>query len=216
MRGKIFLLVFLVIGPFSINNPAGAGNDWEYWSHYEVVDSISDNLDFKVKPEFRFNNNLSNHYYTHIDIGLDWKVNDWFILSPYYRHVNEKKENDWKVEYRPHLSATFKWKHFGLNFNDRNQLEYRIKEDKKFFRYGNKLTVNLPKFTRFNLQSYFSEEFFYDFDANELNKNRVYAGVNFKIIKNLTGDFYYIFESRKKTDDWLDVNVLGTALKYNF
>lgn len=216
MRRRMLLLVFLVVGLFSMNNMARAGNDWEYWSHYEVIGSIRDNLDFKVRPALRYNNDFSKHYYAHIDIGLDWKVKDWFVLGPYYRQVKEKKSGDWKTENRPYLSATFKWKLCVLNFSDRNQLEYRIKEDKEFFRYVNKLTINLPKFTRLKLGPYLAEEPFYDFDAREVNKNRVYTGVNFKIIGNLAGDIYYIFESRKGTDDWLNANVLGTTLKYGF
>jgi len=213
---KIVLVTLILVGLFSINKSAWAGNDWEYWSHYEVVSSICNNLDFKVKPELRYNNDFKNYYYIHLDIGLDWKVKDWFILSPYYQHVNEKKKGDWEVEYRPHLSATFKWKLFGLNFSDRNRLEYRIKEDKDFFRYRNKLMVELPKFTQFRIQSYVAEELFYDFAANELNKNRIYAGLNFKVVKNINAGIYYIFESRKKKAEWSDVNVLGSALKYSF
>lgn len=214
---KIMLVALLLVGLFSVNKPAWAGNNWEYWSHYEVVGSINDNLDFKVKPEVRYNDNFSNHYYTHFDVGLDWKVKDWFILSPYYRHVNEKKNNDWKVEYRPHLNAIFKWKLLkALSFSDRNRLEHCIKEDKDVFRYRNKLTVKLPKFTRFKVQPYVAEEFYYDFDANELNKNRVYAGIDFKIVKNLKAGLYYILGSCKKEGDWIDNNILGTALKYNF
>ena len=211
----LLLVVLLLVGLFSINNQALAGNDWEYWSHYEVGGSINDNLDFKVKAELRYNDDFSNHYYNHIDFGLDWKLKDWFILSPYYLQVNEKNTNDWKIEYRPHLNATFKWKILGLSFSDRNRLEYRIKEDKKKFRYRNKLTVKLPKFTQFEIQLYIAEEPFYDFDVNELNKNRVYAGVDFKVVKYLNAGIYYIFESRKK-EAWTNVNVLGTTLKYSF
>ncbi|MFH1008404.1 MAG: hypothetical protein V1800_13030 [Candidatus Latescibacterota bacterium] len=64
---KIMLAVLLLVGLFSINTSALAGlagNDWEYWSHYEVVGSISEDLDFKVKPELRYDDNFSNHYYT--------------------------------------------------------------------------------------------------------------------------------------------------------
>jgi len=54
-----------------------------------------------------------------------------------------------------------------------------------FLRYRNKLTVKLPKVTKFEIQPYIAEEHFYDFGVDELNKNRVYAGVDFKIVENL-------------------------------
>ncbi len=213
---KVMIVAISIVGLSNVYKSAWAENDWEYWSHYEVGGSINEDLDFRVKPELRYDDNFSNHYYTHFDIGLDWKVKDWFILSPYYRHVNEKKKGDWKVEYRPHLNAIFKWKLLGLSFDDRNRLEYRIKEDKEFFRYINKLTVKLPKVTQLKIQPYIAEEPFYDFDANELNKNRVYAGVNFKVVKNLKGGLYYILESRKSKEDWTNVGILASSLSYSF
>lgn len=216
MANKNVVITLLLVGLFSMNQSARAGNGWEYWSHYEVAGSINDNLDFRIKPEFRYNGDSGNHYYTYFDVGLDWKIKDWFILGPYYRHVNEKKKEDWKVEYRPHLNATFKWELLGLSFSDRNRLEYRIKEDKSFFRYRNKLMANLPKFTQFKIQPYIAEEPFYDFDANEVNKNRLYAGFDFNIAKKLKAGVYYIFESRKEKDGWTNVNVLGVDLSCNF
>jgi len=219
MVNRIAIVALLLVGLFSANEAAQAGNDWEFWSHYEVVSSINDALDFKVKPELRYNNDFGNHYYTHVDVGLDWKIKDWFILSPYYRHVDEKKNEDWQVEHRPHLSGTFKWELFGLSFGDRNMLEYRIKEDKEdkdFFRYRNKLTLSLPKVTKFGIQPYVADEPFYDFDVNELNKNRLYAGLDFKTTKNIKVGVYYILESRKKSGSWTNVNVLGLSLQYRF
>jgi len=213
---KKLLIVVLLTSLFITNEWVLAENDGEYWSHYEIIGSVNNNLDFKVKPELRYNNDFVNHYYTHIEFGFDWKVKDWLVLSPYYRHVNENKNDDWKVEYRPHLNAAVKWKFYKIIFNDRNRLEYRIKEDIKFFRYRNKLTVKMQKYTQFKIQPYLAEEPFYDFDANELNKNRVYAGVNFKVLDNFKTDIFYILESRLKDGIWTNVNVLGAALKYSF
>ena len=216
MANRTTIVALLLVSLFSTNKPAQAGNDWEFWSHYEVVSSVNDDLDFRVKPELRYNNDFSDHYYTHVDVGLDWKIKDWFILSPYYRHVEEKKSKDWTVEHRPHLSGTFKWELLGLSFCDRNMLEYRIKEDKESFRYRNKLTLSLPKVTRFGIRPYVTGEPFYDFDVGQFNKNRLYAGLAFKIAKNLKVGVYYILESRKKSSSWTNVNVLGVCLQYRF
>lgn len=213
---KIMLATLLLVGLFSINKSALAGNDWEYWSSFEVTGAIDDQLDLKVKLEPRYNDDCSDHYFTSIEIGIDWKIVDWFILSPFYQHVDEKKNGDWQVEHRPHLDATFKWKLLGLSFSDRNRLEYRIKENDEFFRYRNKLTVKLPKFTQLQIQPSLAEEPFYDFDENKLNKNRIYAGLDIRIIEHLGAGVYYIFESRKKDDIWTNVNILRTTLKYSF
>ena len=213
---RIILMTLLLVCLFNTNNSVLAENDWEYRSSFEGGVAINDRMDLKVKPEFRYKDDFSDHYYTHIEVGLDWKIKEWFTFSPYYRHINKEKNADWKEEQRPHLNATFKWKALNLSFSDRNQLEYRIKGDKAFFRYRNKLTVKLPKCTQFNLQPYIAEEPFYDFDAEELNKNQISGGIDAVLLKDFKVGLYYMLESSKKGNDWTDVNVLGTSLKYMF
>lgn len=213
---KIMIVAVSIAGLLNIYKSAWALNDWEYWSHYEVISSVSDNIDFKVKIEVRFNDNFSNHYYSYFDIGVDWKLKEWFIFSPYYQHINQKVKNDWLIEYRPHLDATFKRKFFNLDFSDRNRMEYRVKQDKKLFIYRNKLTAKLPKLTQLEIQPYTAIEVYYDFDTDELNKNQFYIGTDLKVIQNLKAGIYYIFESRKNKGGWTNVGILGSSLTYSY
>ena len=210
------LPALLVVGLLGISCSCWAADDWQYWSQFEVKSSINANLDFKVKPELRYNNDINDHYYTHFEVGIDWKINDWFVFGPYYRHVNQKKGDDWQVEYRPHLNGTFSGKFLGLSVSDRNRMEYRFKEDKEFLRYRNKATVKLPKYTQFKIQPYVAEEPFYDFDADEINKNRLYAGADLQILTGFKASVYFIYENNLKDDEWTSISILVTALKYSF
>jgi len=212
LYGFVLAVGFLV----ACGSPVRGGDDWEYWSSFEVSGAIDTGLNFKVKLEPRYNDNCGDHYYTAIDIGLEWKIRDWLVLSPHYLHVDEKKKGDWKVEDRPSLDAVLKWKLVGLSFSDRNRLEYRIKEDKNYFRYSNKLTLKFPTLTGLKIRGCLAEEPFYDFDVGALNKNRLYVGVDFKIVEHIGAGVYYIFESRKKNSEWTNVNIIRTTLKYNF
>lgn len=213
---KLKLVVLLLIGLSGSIKSASAGNDWEYWSNFEVSGTIDNNLALKIKVEPRYSNDCSDHYYTSFQFGLDWKLEEWLVVSPYYEHVDNKKNGDWQVEERPFLDVTGKWKLYKLSFSDRNRLEYRIKENDEFFRYRNKLTVKLPKLTRLEIQPSVAEELFYDFGEDKLNKNRIYTGLEFPIVKTIGAGIYYIFENRKKDNDWTTVNVLRTVLKYKF
>ena len=76
---KIIALAGLVL---SMTPPALA-NDWEYWSHYEMGGKITPQLGYKVAPEFRFNADFAEHYYTHVEAGVDWKGQSWLTISPY-------------------------------------------------------------------------------------------------------------------------------------
>ena len=95
-------------------------------------------------------------------------------------------------------------------------IETRKKESADgYWRYRNKFTVkNLVK--DFIVKPCVADEIFYDFKQEVLNRNRLYAGVYFAIIKKLTMDIYYLWEANKKDDSWNDVNALATKLKYSF
>jgi len=66
------------------------------------------------------------------------------------------------------------------------------------------------------LQFYIAEEPFCDFNEGELNKNRLYSGIDFKATKNLKAGIYYILKSSRKNNNWSDVNVLVTTLECKF
>lgn len=193
-----------------------AENDWEYWSQYEVAWKAGDNIQLRFKPELRFRDDFSDHYYTHVEIGMDWKVRDWLVLAPYYRHISQESNGDWKTEKRPEADATLAWGIGRLTFSDRNRLEYRIKVDKEVFRYRNRLWVKSPKLGPAGTQAFLGEEVFYDFEADELNKNRVYAGLCVKLAGGLNADVFYTMDSTRKDDKWSRVNIMATALKYRF
>ncbi len=206
---RIFLMLFILL-IFSINIIA-----IEYRSHYEIISSAGNNVDFKVKPEVRYDITNNNHYYTHFDIGFDWAINNWFVFSPYYRHVNEVRNNNWQIEYRPHLNAKFRMKITELSLSNAHRIEFRIRESGTSFRYINKSIIKFPKFTKFNIQPYIAEEFFYDINAKILNKNRIYSGIDFNIIGNISAGIVYVFESAISQGNLVHLNIIGTSLKYN-
>ncbi|MCF7822590.1 MAG: DUF2490 domain-containing protein [Candidatus Marinimicrobia bacterium] len=191
-------------------------NDWEYWSHFEARGTINDRLDYRVSPEFRFKDNFTDHYYSHLEFMLNWRVNSWCTLSPSYRHIQSLPGIDWITEQRPQLDLTLKWKMISMVGSDRNRMESRIRGKNTAYRYRNKLTFNLPKLRVMSTQPFFANEFFYDFEAREINKNRVYAGLDLTLLKSVKCSLQYILESSLKSDTWNNTNVLGTTLKYTF
>lgn len=72
------------------------------------------------------------------------------------------------------------------------------------------------RITAIEFQPYLADELFYDFDVQQLNRNRVSAGAEFKIVGSLKAGLYYMLESRKAQGDWTAVNILGTNLRYSF
>jgi len=215
---RLYISVLLLFG-FVVIFPTTADAKWEYWNSYDVQCPLTEKICLRVKPEMRYDAGLDNHYRTHVDLGLDWKVNGWLTLGPYYRHIKEKNKDAWKTEYRPHFNAKLNWRMLGMDFSNRGRLEYRIKEggDNESFRYRNKIGFKLPKVEFLGFEPYFAVEPFYDFDADEFTKNRIYMGARFAVAGSLKADLYYMIESRrKKIENWKEVNVFGFGFKYKF
>ncbi len=193
--------------------------DFQYWNTESVSWKVNEDLKVKLEEEFRFGDNAEDFYYQHSDLGLSYSgLASWLNLGINYRHIFEEKSSDWKVENRPHLNATVKWKLSDLSLSNRGRLEYRNREDAdNFYRYRNKFTIKTPfKFTKFEISPYIADEIFYDFDQETLNRNRLYGGVALKLIKSLKADIFYLWESTEKGSTWNDIYVLGTKLKLNF
>lgn len=194
--------------------------DFQYWSSADV--SLDIDKDWKVTfaEEFRLGDDAGHLYYHHSDIGFVYKsLADWIDLGFNYRQVFERDSKDkWRQENRPHLNVMLKGKLFGLDLSDRSRFEYRDRENKKdLWRYRNKVTVKFPlELTSLKLQPYLAEEVFINFDEEDFNRNRLYAGLSLKLSKNIKGEVYYLWQSSKSGGDWKDINVLGTGLKFYF
>jgi hypothetical protein len=204
-----------MIAVVTMIGPAIADGEWDYRSAYEVAGTPRDCLGLKVKPEFRFQD-MTEHYYTHLDVGAEWKATPYLVLAPYYRHVYQRSKGAWKTEYRPHLSATVKFGFAALRLSYRNRLEYRIRSGKDTFRYRGRIVVTLPRITGLGLTPFLGNEIFYDLDGGEITKNRAHGGLGTSLGKRLKVEVCYVLDSNKKQDAWPGLNALATALKYSF
>ena len=199
---------------------ASDDGDFQYWSTGDLSFDIDKDWKFIFQEEFRLGESGGHLYYHHSEVGFVYKsFADWVDLGLNYRQVFEKdSKGEWKQENQPNLNVTLKSKLFGLDVSDRSRLEYRDREDKEdVWRYRNKFTVKLPfELTALKLQPYVADEVFITLNDDNVNKNRLYGGVSFKLTKNLKSDVYYLWESSRSSGSWTDINVLGTALKFSF
>ena len=216
--GKISLLLMCCLIFFLGYTYAFDDEDFQYWNTESLTVKINDRWKATLEEDLRFGDDARQFAYHHTDIGLAYSgITSWLDLGLNYRHVSERKNNGWKTESRPHFNATIKAKTMGLNISNRAKFEYRNREEAdNLWRYANKITFILPAIvSQLNIRPYVANEIFIDFDAGELNQNRIYAGLQFTITKNLNCELFYLRLSAKKTQ-WTDSNILGTKLKLSF
>jgi len=220
VRYSIFLYVVVAAVFLTGTSYAFEDGDFQYWSTGSISGKLAENWKIKLEEEFRFGDNAKDWYYTHTDAGITYSgLADWLDVGANFRLVlEENSSDDWEYENRPHGNIILKYTYEGFKFSNRARLEYRDKDQgDDSFRYRNKFSLKFPfKATKLEIQPYVADEIFYDFDKEDLNRNRLYAGVGCKLFKNLKADLYYVWQASKSSDTWKDTHALGTKLKFSF
>lgn len=209
----------VVLAAFCVSVNASA-SDFQYWNTNAAEWRIKNHWRLSAEQELRFTDKASRLSYEHTDLNLTYSgMAEWFDLGAGYRHIYQKDKDKWKYECRPGLSGTFKMRLLGLDISNRNKLEYRLREGKDDnWRYRNRTMVKFPvKIDRFEFKPYVADEIYLDLsDRAGMKRNRIYSGIEFKILEPLVLDVYYLLESDKGRKKWIDTNVLGTKLKFIF
>ena len=203
---------------FVLSSFAYADADWGYKGKYSVSFPVIDKWEGCVISELRYKDNMSDHYYSHLEVALSYEYLEWLEIGTNYRYVSRVIDDGWKRENRPSINAEIKWSWADFVLSDNNKLEYRIREDKEdIFRYKSKLKIEYPvEWTALKISPYASEVIFYDFDVGRLNGYRLEAGFSMQLLKNSELYIAYQFGSDEKSDDWTDTNYLVTYLKNFF
>ena len=217
---RLFIAIFGILLSLFTSTPAFAHDDgdWQLWNTESIEGKLNKGWKVKLEEEFRFGDSMEALYYHHTDLSLTYKLTDWFFLGIAFRQIYEKKNGEWREENRPHINGTFKWTMHEFNLKNRSRLEYRIREGKEeTMRYRNKLTVTPPfKWTKLSIQPFVADEVFGDFDKGELNRNRFYMGIKAKLSENLKLNIFYLWQTSKKQEEWLNCNVVGIKLGFVF
>jgi len=192
---------------------------FQIWSSASGAFKINKDWKVKVQEEIKLGNDGGNLYYHHTDIGFIYSgFADWLDLGVNYRHIHEKDSNDrWREERRPHFNIKFKTKFMGLDLSDNSIFEYRSRKHKEdVWRYRNEFMIKFPEFKDLPLQPYVADEVFVDLNRGDFLKNRIYAGVYYKLAKNIKAEVYYMRQETRSSSGWKSLGVLGTTLNISF
>ncbi len=211
----------LVFGALLNGTCFGSTNgNGEYWQTIGFDYDMNKDWKITVREEFRFGKSGGDPYLHNTDVGLVYKsLGDWIDVGLNYKKDFEKDSSGkFRRENRPNLNIMVKGKLFDLDVSDRLRLEYRDLDTKEdVWRFRNKTAVNLPfKLTKFNLQPYIADEIFINLGESRINQNRFFAGLSFKLSKNVKTSVYYMFKSNKQSSGWLNTHVIGSQIVFLF
>jgi len=207
------LYLFMSLPAFAFEN-----GDWQIWGDQKIEVGLTEKAKIWIEQEERFGYDVKAIYYIHTEAGLAYQLTNWLNLGANYRQIFLKVRGKWKDEYMPNVYGTVGWDLFGLKFNDRNRLEYRIRKYAKgVLRYRNRLTAIAPlKWTWFEIEPYVSNEFFIDSFRQKYDENRFISGFQFKLFKPLKADVAYMWRATESKGKWSSMNVMVLKIQASF
>ncbi len=186
----------------------------QFWNAYKVSGSLSENYTVSFENDFRTYNLGEEMHYFHGDIGISFSVFESYNLSVNFREVYELKSGVWQQEHRPHVTLSKKMNIGNLGFSGRTRIEYRLKQDKDgIIRSRDMVALKYNRsFTKFELVPYIADEIFFDFDKSELNRNRIYLGVEIKNFPVGKPVLYFMQQRDWNGNRWEGRNIIGIKL----
>ena len=220
-----FIIAMLVIQGVLIPK-AGASpardEDFGIWNNYDLEKKLNAQWKMKVGEELRFRDH-NGLYYAETHIGADYKPFKYLALGAEYQQIRseryKKKDRNWYWDQVPRIYLTPQLPFKGFLLEDRNMLEFRIRQDARFtVRYRNLVTLTAPwKWTKLEFQPYTANEIFLETQRNGLVEDRLYAGFKVHWWGPVYGSIYYLRHSTKNAiAKWTSLNILGTSLKIVF
>lgn len=218
-----FVTALLLVQGVAVASPA-KDEDFGVWNGYDVEKKLNSEWKMKVGEEFRFREH-NGLYYEETHVGADYKPFKYLSLGAEYQQIissrwNQKeKHNRWYWDSVPRIHITPQLPYKGFLLENRNMLEFRIRQDARFaMRYRNLTTLTAPwKWTRFEFQPYTANEIFLETQRNGMIEDRLYGGLKIHWWGPVYGSIYYLRHSTKNAvAKWTALNILGTSLKVSF
>ena len=216
-KGLLFLCAAVMLSAIAAY-PVSAKDDWEWWDEIGISRKLNDSTKLTFTSETRSRDDMGELYLYNYTVGTKLTCRKWLDLGFYLKNEEEKVSGSYRHEDRPEIDVIFKWAQQRFSLSDRSKFEYRmIAKKDPYLNYRNKLEVSFPgKVCSFGFNCVVSEEFFYDFSAEDFNQNRMIAGLNKKITGRLVLDLGYMYRTKKSSGKWTGANVLVTKFGFAF
>ena len=234
MRGQCWKYCLIISILFSVVAQCASGDsealgDKQVWPSVGIAWDVNGPWMLQFRETYYMNAGGSSANSSDFDIGGVYKgyKDKWDLGFGYHRLVG-RNQNDGSInENRPYIHATVRGKLFDISASNRFMLEYRDFANKSdCFRFRNKITLNSPfenldtrgirLLNRERVKPYIADEVFFNSNGQGFSQNRVYLGIQIKIMKNIGANLYYMLQTLKKDDQWQNNNIIGFDLTFSF
>jgi len=215
------LLILAVSSPLAGASPS-KDEDFGIWNIYDLEKKINPQWKMKAGEELRYRDH-AGLYYAETHLGVDYKPFKYLAMGAEYQQIRTvrvtKNQDKWYWDEVPRIYLTPQFSFKGYLLENRNMLEFRVRQDARFtLRYRNLTTLTAPwKWTRFQFQPYTANEIFLESHRNGMVEDRFFSGFKTHWWGPVYGSIYYLRQSSKNAAaKWTSLNILGTSLKIVF
>jgi len=197
--------------------PQPPRQDFQAWTAIEATHPVGKNTDFLLSAGLRYGNDQRQLTYRRIAAGFAFHWSRFFTFEPYYQYsVSDAFPKILSHENRLALAATVgaPWKRWEIS--DRSVLDLRFLQDRRSWRYRNRVEFRRPigvARKRFSLFAW--DEVYYSPIARRWYRNRLALGVGRRLSRKLSIDVFFVQQNDGYSRPG-DVNALGTTLKARF
>jgi hypothetical protein len=189
--------------------------DVQSWNDIQLTLPLSKKVDVFTKLTMRIGKNISRLNDGRVAVGVVWKPNASWSISPFYWLINARNTaGQFRQENRLNLAVSYRFpiKKFGLIH--RSTYEKRLRAPVNTWRYRAMLTVekDLPKSWIPKAKFFVADEVFYDSATGRFSRNRFSVGLSKALSKQLSLDVYYTRQNDGFSHPG-DLNIVWTAWK---
>jgi len=218
MKLFVVLSIILMIGSYAHATEEG---DLQFWTNTKISFKMNQDWNFSFNEELRYEDDMDKLCYYHSDVGVSSSsLIDGVKTGFNYRLYNHRSDNGpWHRVHSPHINLTFKGKIFDVPVSNRCRFQFIDNKDKPdLWKFRNKVTIKLDDFFKIGgLKPYVSDEFFINLaDDTQINRNRLSAGLSYKINSNTSINTFYLWQTSKSGNNWKDIDVIGLSLSIKF
>lgn len=193
------VVLFLSCMAFAVSQPIEkADTDTELWSGAELSYVITNDMEFSLAQEVRFDNNISSFAQSVTDFGLSYDIFKFLSVKAAYRYRSYSSYS--RHELYGNISTGFDWGDFEFSYRFRYHRKYSELTDSPE-QYRNKFEIEY-KYDR-NLDPFISADFFYSSlgeDQGKVYKARYSIGSKIELTRYSDIELCYMFEDMLHSD----------------
>jgi Protein of unknown function (DUF2490) len=203
----------------SAQQAAPSNSDLQFWPEVDVSIKLNGRVSLLCMGTVHLGKNVSDLNDEETGVGLNFKLNKYFSLTPSYRHVRQQppglqhtREHRFFLDFTARLPLKDKWV-----LSDRNRGELRRVNGLDSHRYRNRLQLERSiSIGERRITPYLADEVFYDDRHHIWNRNRFYAGLRIPFNEHFGIEAYYLEQHDVRDRPFVTRHVIGLNLKLDY